>query len=339
MYITFPTDFESWLEKSYKDYITAREKGFSVVIGSNRPAHSSPHTIRPSSLGNCPLKAAYEKNGVAPSNKEPRWNFHIWDGGKRMAEHLQEAMIWAAATNEDSPAVETEAALYYEHSEANQYAMMNAVPALLGMADAILTDRSSGAKAVVEFKYSEGMIKKSRPQPRLGNVLQLMAYMVATDAEIGYLVMVSKWRWDVYTLFPDPYRDDEFTLQIDGETYFDETWPSLSLETLENEMENIKGWMNKVYYSQNKRQDPPLSPTSKPGSFLCARTIKAGTKPKVNGEVTRTPLIVANCEYARMCHGMTDGYKYQLDYNVETKEYSLPQEAILYNEGEDDNDE
>lgn len=255
---------------------------------------TAPNTlVRASSLGLCPLQAAYQKLEIKPDladvadNPDKAW---LMDHGNYVAPMVQEALMWYAMS-EIGYAFEAEKPF------------TNTVLGVSGRLDGLLT-YSAGLepqKCVIEIKDTEGKANRSIGEPQLRYALQLLVYMLSTGCDQGAIVCVSKWTWTTWTMRPINrgymiFDDHDRPYTPAYGTNWNVAYDLTEARLLE-ELDLQKKYMDTV--AEHGKADPPYDPFNDPMSWLCTWQEKPTARKK---EGWAKP----NCGYAKRCHGLDD---------------------------------
>lgn len=188
-------EFSERIHDTYNRYQLYLDDGNEPIhLPYSQPYHYQ-GLIHASALFDCPLRAFKERSkaqAVLPEllKRNNPTLMHRMLQGTRMAEPFQEAFHW-------------------DH---NHYSMVHSeetvvdkLLSLQGRMDLMVEDHNF-VKHVVEFKHRLPQWKTPFPQPRIGDVFQLLAYMLMTSADEGHLVIINTPQ---YRDFFDPLKGFE----------------------------------------------------------------------------------------------------------------------------------
>lgn len=214
------------IEVALREYRKANAK-LALPYYERQPSASN--TLRPSSLGLCPLKAAFDKHNVEPdfpdktiqSDAGASW---ITSHGNYVAPMIQEPLMWFAMTSE-------KIAFQPELPVAGEWRGFK----VSGRIDGYLSHHLESC--VVEIKNSEGKAARSKGEPQLRYVWQTLLYMQLLNVQQGAIVIANKWGYDVWDLLP---QGERYVLSSKGVPYtppYGVNWnEKITLEALEQEL-------------------------------------------------------------------------------------------------------
>lgn len=321
MNIKSATQVSQTLWNAFLAYSASSETHLGIV----RPRMSNSDHVRPSALDKCPLRAALEKRHGSEQATPPDYPHLFIDSqpslvwlvnhGVYVAKMLQDAVEWYASQN---TGIAASAEVSFSNDELG----------MTGAIDLMLT--VDGETSVIEIKNRESPQYRSVGEPRLGDVLQMMSYVETMRVKQAYLVIVSRWGFNVYTLYQKDslwflsnrfYMDDEtkavkFLDDGRGESsIFDADWNNgITMDDLKKRVANIKSYYNKVdmYESLmglsdtsdvNFPEAPIQDPYNNPDGWQCVRAVDKGTYGRGSKE-GRPAKFVPNCPWAFKCQGV-----------------------------------
>lgn len=295
----------------YREY---KRNGGRMIVPDNHI--SNPGYIRMSALDGCSVKHAYEKNKVEPDFEMTDSTKHLLEGGEYAAYMIQEALMYYAQTHTN-------------FSFQPEYNIVDKENKLAGRADGLIKymqDLPFGGEfeesVLLEIKYSEGMIKRSLPTPKLSYVLQCIAYMMGTGIPKTLLIIASKWSYDsAYYITTQSYNDLSSGFVVKHAKTGEEYDMGINLTT-DEVVSRAQDFLNQIKKQNDDQFLQPLGIQSAK-RWMCFSTIRKGTKPKQDGTITRTDELVPNCQFAKRCYGAT-GKSFHLEYDVEQETFSLP---------------
>lgn len=258
---------------------------------------SNPDTARPSSMDNCPLKHAYEKQDTAPdfeglvANNNPNTSW-IMDHGTKVAEMVQLPLLWYGQ-NTLGWDVEIEREVY------------DPILKVSGRIDGIVRwhgnqPQSYDEELIVEIKNAEGKEYRSIGEPRLSYCLQTLCYMMLTGIHEGAIVIVSKWGFHVYYL--REVDEGRFILVDEQGMKWRSKWgdqwndpDNLNFTEVQSQLSELHAYMRKVQDREPIKPpiEDPLNNSAK--GWLCGRAVKGKT----------AGTLYVSCPFAERCHGWT----------------------------------
>lgn len=276
-----------WARKRYDD------DGVTLTLPFQNREPSSPTHIRPSSVGLCPLKAAYDKAGRKPDYDTDGDGTQTWimSHGLYVAPMIQLPLMWWAMQNQQvtfTPEVVVKAPLWGKN--------------ISGRADGVL--EVGNERCVLEIKDTEGKKLRSVGEPTLRYVWQTLLYMKLLGISQGAIITVGKWGYTVWDLLPTDggYR----VFDKKGNPYqplYGGDWNTTSIirdTELNNVLQQHYDLLLKVNQHPGQVQPPPLDPLNGDLSWLCTSQWEKPTEKKPTGKA------FPNCCYALSCHGMKD---------------------------------
>lgn len=258
--------------------------------------------MRPSSLGMCALKHAYDKLGVEPDFPEltPEQNpakAWLMDHGSYVAPMIQEALLYLNASEP-------------EYSFSAEVPFVSNDYHLAGRLDGLL--EVDGVQYVLEIKDTEGMVQRSVGEPKLAYALQLLSYMMVMGISHGFIITVSKWGFNCYEVRPEAWPGpsfghaiyDQWGNRYEPPAWFGADWNTpdvLNFDRVKAEIQKLSDTVETVQRLQKSTTQyslaPITDPLNDPQGWLCFRTLDKGTK-------ARNRLVTPNCPFAGRCHGV-----------------------------------
>lgn len=300
-------DFASVFRSIVDGYLIHLQNGGDPVQLEHKPRRHLEGLVHCSALFDCPLKESLSRRNVPakfPSLlnvNRPTALMRMLQGNK-VGEIMQEAMIWGSRQRRDmitwvEKFVDDEEDLHVQ-----------------GQMDICIAWNGGSSFDIVELKHRLPNFKDKFPQPKLGDVFQLLAYMYANTTDFpdnGYLCIINTPAWADYG---DPYKAYEvWTLEPKGDGYVlvsehGHEWANerntpdfINEETLRKEIEHH------LKYMQNPQElPPPVNLANSEEAWQCRQVLRY---PKGDGYGVMAP----NCAY--WCHTEMvpdEGLKYQV---------------------------
>ena len=306
-------DFASVFRSIVDGYLIHLQNGGDPVQLEHKPRRHLEGLVHCSALFDCPLKESLSRRNVPakfPSLlnvNRPTALMRMLQGNK-IGEIMQEALQWHA--NEDWARMERHEIPIHTFSVLNEEYTSSDEWKLQGQMDSWVYWQGAG-HGVVEYKHRLPNFKDKFPQPRLGDVFQLLAYVVIEEAYFNQLTIINTPAWADYG---DPYkayeswslvkRDSGYVLVSEhGHEWANErnTPDFINEETLRKEIERH------LQYMQNPQElPPPVNLANNEEAWQCRQVLRY---PKGDGYGVMAP----NCAF--WCHSETvpdEGLKYQV---------------------------
>lgn len=206
-------EFSTEFRKMIYNYYLWLDDGNSAPVFKQQRQHID-GMIHCSNLMDCPLKAAKEFAKAQPvfpqlSKRNNPTLLQRMNQGNMCAQPFQEALLWAKDQN---ILKETQIESFVKSEELK----------LQGQMDGFVTELD-GTTHIIEFKHRLPTWKDKFPQPRMGDVFQLLAYLTMTNSEQGHLVIINTPQYaeffnplkgfEIWTLYQDQENKEGFILQ------------------------------------------------------------------------------------------------------------------------------
>jgi hypothetical protein len=275
-----------------------RRSNVKLTVPQPQYEPSGPDYIRLSALGLCVDQHGYEKLNVKPDyprltleeNEEKNW---ITDHGSYVAPMVQEPLMWLAMT---TPGITFWPEKPYLSDELH----------LSGRLDGLL--EVDGVQYVLEIKDAEGQQSRSVGEPRPQYGLQTLGGQMMSNVRRGFIIIVSKWSWNVYQL-REEYDQHYLIYNERNEVWTPPKWVKnfnspdfLNYGTVKQVVADAQQAIASI--AQAGTAPPPFDALNDPLSWQCfwhfdkPRAYKNGNSSDGEGRV--------NCPWAKRCQGLED---------------------------------
>lgn len=297
------------IHEMYYSYLLAMRNGTERI-----PLPVTPHTgkgrhlLYPSSLGKCPLQSRWKREGKAPTWEPKEWekenSFHLMEQGNRVAEVLQEALVWKMG---------------YPSSEDREFYNGDGGCPPLGetvfltpgfVPEATIHDEKLGVRGRIDGLIVDGKnpkhwtileIKARSPgrRPKFGDAMQTLTYMLSTGCHSAAIVTIERFKIKVWPLIA---RGEGFVVQSEWGDEVKERWNTpdmLNFDALEEEIQWFKDYREMDEFSLDIPIPDPFN--DKLRGWCCAwewetRPKYLKTKPSVIGKPKPC------CQFWHHCH-------------------------------------
>lgn len=239
------------IRRTVDGYLNYLDEGGERIILPRTERIHYPGLVHASNLMDCPLRARKERNKEEPylpelmKRNNPTLLLRMLQG-ERIAEILQEAFVWN--TQED----------IYGISCIPEYSVVSQSLKLQGRLDIFVEETfNKYISSVIEIKHRLPTWKDKTPMPRAGDIAQLFAYKLMTNAEEAHLIIVNTPAYKefndptrgyfIWTLYEDAEVPGDYILQDENfDVFYDFPGVAINQEFLEKEIQRQLRYLNGV---------------------------------------------------------------------------------------------